>query len=199
MLLTILIVLIVYGVTFAFLWGWSVIHAFITPHEALSRRGLWTLALIANPVTSMWYWYVWKRWAFWMLFIPMILFVGLLPFTLDQVILALVSRGWADRFVSIATLFLTDVVDATPLPALVPLLVFPYLLRLASLAHLGGNSELKAADRNDQAVAFSLPLVGFGAAMAYSFKWRRIWALFGLMWFVLLAGTTWWSFLRYVA
>ena len=188
---------VLYGVLFGLLWGWSAIHAFLTPKEALSRRGLWVAAIVVNPATAIWYWYVWKRWAFWALFAPALVFLALLPITLEALVDALAVRDLADRFVAIATLFLQYVVDAIPLPVLVPLAAFPFILRLAALAHLGRNADLTAADRNDYAIAFALPIVGFGGAIAYCFKWRRIWASLGLGWFLIASGTAW-SFVRFL-
>lgn len=198
MLLTILfLATVLYGALFAFLWGWGVVHAFLTPKEPWSRRGLWVAAMVVNPGTAIWYWYVWKRWAFWALFAPALVFLAFLPLTLEALVQALAVRDLADRFVAIATLFLQNVVDAIPLMALVPLVAFPFILRLAALVHLGRNADLKAADRNDYAIAFALPIVGFGGAIAYCFKWRRIWAALGLGWFLIATGTAW-SFLRFL-
>ncbi|HWR00196.1 MAG TPA: hypothetical protein VN397_05145 [Candidatus Methylomirabilis sp.] len=197
MLTLLFLAIVLYGVIFTLLWGWSVIHAILTPHVEWGRRGLWTAVIVINPVSAMWYWYVWKRWAFWVLFTPALAFMATLPFALEQMIRAFTARDVADRFVTIGTLFLTNVLGAIPLPVLLPLAAFPFVLRLAALAHLGGNRDLTAADRNDQAIAFALPLFGFGAAMAYTFKWRRVWAAFGIAWFALAAGTVW-SFVRYL-
>ncbi len=189
--------LVIYGVFFAFLWGWSLIHAYTTPKIAFSRRGLWTLAIIINPLASMWYWYIWKRWAFWAIFGPVILFSAFLPFALEGLIRTFIARDIAVRFVNISTTILEDIITAIPLPILIPLVVFPFILRLATLAHLGGSKDLDASDRNDYAVAFALPLFGYGAAMAYAFKWRRGWTLAGLCWFLLASGVVW-SFVRYI-
>jgi hypothetical protein len=189
--------LVLYGVLLALLWGWSLIHAFTTPKVDFSRRGLWTLALAINPLASMWYWYIWKRWAFWALFAPVILFSAFLPFALEGLIRTFIARDIADRFVNISTTILENVIEAIPLPILIPLVVFPFILRLAALAHLGGSKELDAQDRNDYAVTFALPLFGYGAAMAYALKWRRGWAIAGLCWFLLASGVVW-SFARYI-
>lgn len=191
------LVAILYGVLFAFLWGWSAVHALMTPREDWSRRGLWTAAILINPVTAIWYWYVWKRWAFWTLFAPALVFIAFLPYTLETLVRAFAVRDIADRFVALATLFLQNVIDAIPLLVFVPLFAFPFILRFAALAHLGSNSDLKAADRNDYAIAFALPLVGFGGALAYCFKWRRAWAALGLTWFLVASGTIW-SFVRFL-
>lgn len=197
MLTFLFVAIVLYGVTFAFLWGWSVVHAILTPRVEWGRRGLWTAAMVVNPMSAMWYWYVWKRWAFWVLFAPALAFMATLPFALEQMIRAFTARDVADRFVTLGTLFLNNVLDAIPLPILIPLAVLPFILRLAALAHLGANKDLTAPDRNDQAIAFALPLFGFGAALTYCFKWRRAWAALGLAWFVLGTGTIW-SFIRYI-
>lgn len=198
MLLTLVfVVTVLYGVLFAFLWGWSLIHALLTPHEGWARRGLWTATIFFNPITTIWYWYVWKRWAFWALFAPAIAFMAFLPTALQVLINAFAVRDLADRFVAIATLLLNNVIDAIPLPLLVPMVVFPFIMRLAALTHLGANSQLKAADRNDYAVAFALPFFGFGGAFAYCLKWRRMWAGLGLAWFVIASATVW-SFVRFL-
>jgi hypothetical protein len=188
---------VIYGVLFAVLWGWSAIHALMTPHEDWSRRGLWTAAILVNPVTAIWYWFVWKRWAFWILFLPAMAFLAFLPVTLDAMIQAFAVRDVADRFVAIATVFLNSVVDAIPLPVLFPIVAFPFILRFMALAHLGANSHMKAADRNDYAVGFALPLVGMGAAFTYCLRWRRVWASLGLGWFF-IASATIWSFIRFL-
>ena len=198
MLLSLLfLALILYGILLAVLWGWSIFHAYTTPKVPHARRGLWTLALIINPLAAMWYWYVWRRWAFWSLFVPAIVFATLLPYALESVVKTFAIREIGERFVNIATALLTNIIDVIPLPILVPLVVFPFIIRLAALVHLGGNTDLEAADRNDHAIAFALPLVGLGAAMLYCFKWRRGWALAGLAWFLLEGGVIW-SFVRYI-
>lgn len=189
MLQTVMFVaVLLYSALLGALWVWAISHAYGTPKEDVSRRGLWVLALLVNPFATMWYWYIWRRWAFWALFAPTLAFLLSIRPTLESIIYAFAVRDLADRFVLLGTLFLERILDVIPLPILLPLVVFPFLHRLAALAHLGGNSELKAPDRNDMAISFALPLVGFGAAMAYCFKWRRGWALAGLVWFVLFAG-----------
>lgn len=188
---------ILYSIIFTVLWGWSAVHALMTPHEDWSRRALWTAAMAVNPVTAMWYWYVWKRWAFWTLFIPLLAFMLSLPFALEALIRAFTVRDIADRFVHVATLLLQNVIDVIPFPLLLPLVVFPFILRLAALTHLGGNSQLKAADRNDYAIAFALPFFGFGGALGYCFKWRRAWATAGLVWFFVASATAW-GFVRLI-
>ncbi|MFA5129594.1 MAG: hypothetical protein WC477_01595 [Patescibacteria group bacterium] len=182
--------IIAYAILLGVLWVWAILHAFSTPKIPLSRRGLWTIALVFNPSATMWYWYVWRRWAFWTLFIPAILFAAFLPLTLERVIQVLSIRDVADRFVAFITPITTHFVQAIPILVAIPLFAFPYILRFAALAHLGGNDKLDAADRNDQAVTFALPIFGYGGALAYCLKWRRGWALAGLVWSLLATAMT---------
>ena len=64
------------------------------------------------------------------------------------------------------------------------LMVFPLILRLAALLHLGRNTELTAMDRNDWVESLASPIFGFGAGMAYCAKYRRGWAMTSLVWWV---------------
>jgi len=189
--------LVLYSVLFSVLWGWSIIHAFLTPKEPWTRRGLWMTALVVNPMAATWYWYIWKRWAFWTLFLPALVFMLFLPATLDAALHTLEIRSLANRFVEIGTLFSQNVVDAIPLYALLPIVAFPIILRLAALMHLGRNTTLSAADRNDYAITFALPFVGLGGAIAYCLKWQRVWAALGLAWFLIVTATAW-SFVRFL-
>ena len=192
-----LLLLAAYGLLLCALWMWAMIHAAMTPHEDLTRRALWTSSIAVNPFATVWYWYVWKRWAFWALFGPYFLFAAFLPFTLETTVRSLASRDLADRFVHISQELVLRILDAIPLPVLIPLIIIPFVLRLAALAHLGGNTTLSASDRNDHAVTFALPVVGFGSAMTYCLRWRRGWAVVGLAWVLVATGVVW-SFVRYV-
>jgi hypothetical protein len=192
-----LVILAVYGTLLGVLWVMAMIHAASTPHEEWSRRALWIVAIAVNPSATIWYWYMWKRWAFWVLFAPYFLFAAFLPFTLEETVRSLATRDISDKFVHITQQILANVIDAIPLSALIPLVAFPFVLRLAALMHLGGNTKLSASDRNDRAVTFALPIVGFGSALTYSLTWRRGWAAAGFLWF-LLASAVVWSFVRYL-
>jgi hypothetical protein len=189
--------LVLYSILFTVLWGWGIVHTLLTPKEDWTRRALWMAALVINPPAAIWYWYIWKRWAFWALFAPALVFMLFLPLTLDAVIHTLEVRSLADRFVEIGTLFSQNVLDAIPLVVLKPIVVFPVILRLAALRHLGRNTTLNAADRNDYAIAFALPVVGLGGALAYCLKWQRLWAALGLGWLLVVTGTLW-SFVRFL-
>jgi hypothetical protein len=191
LLTTFFVALAVYASLLAFLWGWAIIHAITTPKVDFSRRGLWVGALAVNPLATMWYWYIWKRWAFWALFFPAVAFTAFLPFALEQTLRVLSMRDVADRFVAVMGVILTHVIDPLPIAFVIPLFTFPFIFRLAALTHLGGNKELESADRNDQAVSFALPFFGFGASMTYCLKWRRGWAITGLVWFVFAVCMAW--------
>ena len=186
----VLLLLIAYILLLLILWVWALFHAATTPRVPFSRRGLWAFALLINPFACMWYWYVWRRWAFWSLFIPSILFAAFLPMTLGRVLQALSVRDVAERFVHFMMPIMTNFIQAIPLPVAIPLFAFPYVLRLVALGHLGGNTSLDAADRNDQAVSFALPIFGYGVALAYCLKWRRAWATAGLVWCLLASAGT---------
>lgn len=158
------------------LWLWGIVHAASTPKSTVSQRAFWAGSMFVNPVTAVWYWYIWKRWAFWLLFTPLLVAFGSLPF----VTRSLLTNAEASQVTN--TLFALGtqrqvVVFAT-------LMVFPLILRLAALLHLGRNTELTAMDRNDWVVSLALPIFGFGAGMAYCAKYRRGWAMTSLVWWV---------------
>ncbi|MEK7655827.1 MAG: hypothetical protein AAB386_04070 [Patescibacteria group bacterium] len=166
-------------VIFVIFWIWGVFHATQTPRASSSQRALWGIAMFANPITTIWYWYIWKRWAFWTLFTPVLLAFISLPF----VARSLLSK--ADATAATNVLF---ALGSTRLVVLVAaLLILPLLLRLAALLHLGRNTELSAMDRNDWIVSLALPVFGFGAGIAYCARFRRVWAIVGLVWIVVIA------------
>jgi hypothetical protein len=142
--------------------------------------------MLLNPLTPVWYWYIWKRGVFIALFSPLLGIFLLLPF----VTRSLLSKA--------EETFLTKILFALGNGRLVilltVLLMFPLCLRLMALVHLGKNSELRAIDRNDWIVSLALPIFGFGSAIAYCAKYRRRWALIGLLWIavmgVVLKGVT---------
>ncbi|MBI4138822.1 hypothetical protein HY479_01590 [Candidatus Uhrbacteria bacterium] len=168
-------------VLYAGFWGWGIVHAVETPRATPSQRALWGIALIVNPSTAIWYWYIWKRWAFWTLFTPVLLAFVSLPF----VVRSLLSK--ADATAATNVLF---ALGSTRLVILIAaLLIFPLLLRLAALLHLARNTDLSAMDRNDWIVSLALPVFGFGAGVAYCARYRRAWAIIGLFWGILIAVT----------
>lgn len=177
-----IISIFIYGV----FWIWAMLHAGTTPHSKRSQRILWVGSMLINPSTAVWYWYIWKRWAFWLLFTPILSFFIALPWVVRSVL----SKAEATA--------LTDILFSIGTPRFVIFLAiitfFPLILRLASLLHLGRNKALNAMDRNDWVVAIALPLFGFGAAFAYSTKHQRRWAIASMAYWVALsvsAGYVW--------
>ena len=157
-------------------WIWAIIHAAMTPKATMRQRWFWAGSMFVNPTTAIWYWYIWKRWAFWLLFTPLLGAFISLPF----VVRSLLSNAAATK--------LTNSLFALGNPRLVIILavmmVFPLILRLAALLHLGKNSKFEAWDRNDWVVALALPIFGFGAGLAYTAKYQRTWALVSLGWWM---------------
>ncbi len=160
------------------LWAWALLHALGTPRATWNQRLLWGIAMIVNPLTAIWYWYVWKRWAFWTLFTPIL---GL-TFSLPLLVRSVVSR--ADATALTNALFALG--SSRQVIVIAILLIFPMLLGLAALLHLGTNTELTAMDRNDWIVSLALPFFGFGAGIAYCARFRRAWAVLGLLWLVVI-------------
>ncbi|MBU1034474.1 MAG: hypothetical protein ABH861_02760 [Patescibacteria group bacterium] len=164
---------------YAVFWVWAVIHATQTPRASKAQRTLWGVAMVANPTTAIWYWYIWKRKVFWALFTPMLLAFGSFPFVVRSVL----SKADATAITNI--LFALGSTRLVILTA--TLMLFPLLLRLVALLHLGKNTELSAMDRNDWIVSLALPVFGFGAGIAYCTRFKRNWALVGLLWSVVIA------------
>jgi len=152
------------------------VHAWMTPKASAWQRAFWFVGMLINPSSAVWYWYVWKRWAFWILFTPLFgCFVSL-----PLVVRSLLSHAHATKLTNL----LFALGTARLVIVLAALMIFPLILRLVSLLHLGRNSELSAMDRNDWVVALALPVYGFGAGLAYCAKYRRAWALLGLIWWL---------------
>lgn len=136
--------------------------------------------MIANPATAIWYWYIWKRWAFFSLFTPMLLGFISLPLVVRSVLSKADETNLTNILFALGSARLVILIAA--------LMVFPLLLRLAAILHLGKNTELSAMDRNDWIVSLALPVFGFGAGIAYCARYRRSWALIGLLWWVVIAA-----------
>jgi len=163
---------------YAGFWAWAIVHAVQTPRATNGQRALWGIAMVANPITAIWYWYVWKRWAFWTLFTPIIGCFLSLPFVVRSV----VSK--ADATTLTNALFALG--SSRQVILVAALLIFPVVIGLVALLHLGKNTELTAMDRNDWIVSLALPVFGFGSALAYCTKYRRGWAVAGLVWWVVI-------------
>lgn len=173
------IVLSVSSLAYAVFWVWGMIHAASTPKTPLRQRLYWSLSLLINPSAATWYWFVWKRWAFWVLITPLVLAFLSLPIAVRTL------------FTQAEETFLTNLLFALGptwlIILLAALLFFPVVVRLVALFHLGKNFELTAIDRNDWVISLALPVIGLGAGMAYCAKYRRGWAIACLGWWVVMA------------
>lgn len=150
-------------------WLLGMYHAAITPKAHVTQRCFWVGAILVNPLTCIWYWYVWKRWIFWLLFTP--LFIGICSIPLF--IRTAFSPNRTIVFFGIMLLC-----------------IFPVLFRLATLLHMGKNSELDALRRTDWAVCFAFPLFGFGVSMIYATRYMHTWALMSLAWWLAASVST---------
>lgn len=166
------------SVWYAAFWIWAIVHATLTPQASRGQKIFWAGAMFVNPSTAIWYWYIWKRWAFWVLFSPIFGFVISLPF----VVRSLLSKAAATNLTN--TLFALGTSRFVIL--LAALAIFPLVLRLAALLHLGRNTQLSAMNRNDWVVSLALPIFGFGAGIAYCASYARRWAIASLLWWMLL-------------
>lgn len=173
------VILAVSSLTYAVFWVWGMLHAAATPKTPLRQRAYWSLSLFINPSAAAWYWYIWKRWAFWVLITPLILASLSLPIAVRTL------------FTKAEETFLTNLLFALGptwlIILLAGLLVFPLVVRLVALFHLGKNYELTAMDRNDWVISLALPIYGFGAGLAYCAKHKRGWAIACLTWWVVMA------------
>lgn len=139
--------------------------------------------MVLNPLTPVWYWYIWKRWAFWLLFTPLLASFMTAPFIVKR----LLAKSDAQAIENLVHTF-SQPGSWVFLIAISLFVVFPLILRLVALLHLGKNKSMSALDRNDWIVALALPIFGFGAGIAYCAQHRRNWALGSLCWWVILAG-----------
>jgi len=159
-------------------WFWAVIHASQTPHAEIMQKRLWCVALVVNPLTAVWYWYIWKKWAFIALFTPLLVAFVSFPFAVRMAF----SHAEATAITNLLYSFGSGrLVILTAI-----LMVFPLILRLVAILDLGKNTKLTAMDRNDWIVAIALPVFGFGAAIAYCARAKRGWALIGLLWWIVI-------------
>lgn len=155
------------------------IHAGSTPKAATTQKAIWVGAMLSNPSAAVWYWYVWKRWAFWLLFTPILGFFISFPI----IVRSLLTKAEATTYTNI----LFALGPARLSIAVACLIIFPLILRLAALLHLGRNTDLSAMDRNDWVIAFAFPIFGFGAGFAYCAKYKKGWAFAGLLWWVAIS------------
>ncbi|MFH1620900.1 MAG: hypothetical protein ABIB04_02330 [Patescibacteria group bacterium] len=164
---------------YAGFWVWALIHAAQTPKSPKIQKFFWIGAIIVNPSTAIWYWYIWKRWAFWTLFTPILGLFLSLPFVVRSLITKADETNLTNFLFALGTARLVLIVSI--------LIIFPLILKLAALLHLGRNKDLSAMDRNDWVVSLALPVFGFGAAVAYCAKYQRKWAILSLLWWLAIA------------
>lgn len=168
---------------YAGFWVWAMVHAILTPKARPNQRIFWAGAMFVNPSTAIWYWYIWKRWAFWTLFTPIFGAFISLPFIVRSLLSKAEATNVTNALFALGTRPVVIFVAA--------LLVYPLILRLVALLHLGRNIHLSAMDRNDWVIAFAIPVFGFGASLAYCANHRRAWAIASLGWFALISiGST---------
>lgn len=167
------------SLAYAVFWVWGMIHAAATPKTPVRQRLFWSLSLLINPLAAAWYWFVWKRWAFWVLITPLILAFLSLPVVVRSLLSKAEETFYTNLLFALGPTWLIILLAA--------MLVFPLCLRLAALFHLGKNFELTAIDRNDWVISLALPVFGLGAGMAYCAKYRRTWAIAVLAWWVVMA------------
>ena len=183
------VLLAISALSYGYFWVWAMIHAGSTPKATIAQRAFWAGSMLTNPSAAIWYWYIWKRWAFWLLFTPVLgIFISF-----PIIVRASLTAAEASSFTNI--LFALGPTRLIILVAV--LMVFPLILRLAALLHLGRNTELSAMNRNDWVVSFALPLFGFGAGFAYCAKHQKSWAFAGLAWWIAISlsfGFLWGNF-----
>jgi hypothetical protein len=177
------IIFVLSALCFAVFWGWATWHAATTPNSSSSQKVFWAGSMLLNPLTAVWYWYIWKRWAFWLLFTPLLTTFATSPF-IGKRLLAKSNAGSIEALFA----FLTKPGAWLYLVGISIFVVFPLILRLVALVHLGKNKQVSALDRNDWIVALALPLFGFGAGIAYCAQHRRNWAIASLVWWMIFAS-----------
>ncbi|OQB19157.1 MAG: hypothetical protein BWY14_00685 [Parcubacteria group bacterium ADurb.Bin192] len=173
------VVYILFGlslVIFIFFWFWAFWHAVRTPRANWGQRLIWGILLL-NPTATVWYWCIWKRWAFWSLFTPLLgIFIAL-----PLVIRSLMTKADATSFTN--TLF---ALGSNRLVILfVILMIYPIVLKLAIVLHLTKNTDVTAMDRNDWVLTMAMPVMGYGSALSYSSKFMKSWALSSLLWLII--------------
>lgn len=167
---------------FVFFWIWALIHAAKTPRAQWGQRLLWSLCIIINPSSTIWYWCIWKRWAFWALFTPLLGMFVALPFV-TRSLMTKADATWLTN-----ALFALGGNGLVILFAI--LLIYPLVLKLNVVLHLSKNTDVTALDRNDWVLILALPIIGFGSALTYAAKYLKPWALVSLAWLIIfsLAG-----------
>lgn len=169
--------------SFGVFWIWAIVHALQTPSIPWIRRLFWALTFLLNPLGIVWYWCVWKRWAFWALLTPLAGIVFALPFGISSVMTKADETAVTNALFALGNNRLVIFFAA--------LLVFPIILRLITILHLSRNPNLQAPERNDWAVSIALPCIGIGAAFAYVSRNLIHWAFLTLVWLFLFVPLFW--------
>lgn len=157
-----------------FFWAWSLIHVARTPRASWGQRLIWVICLLINPTATVWYWCIWKRWAFWSLFTPLIGFFMALPLVARSMMTKADATNLTNALFALGSNRLVIVFAV--------LLIYTIILRLAVVLHLSKNSEVTAMDRNDWVLTMAMPFIGFGSALTYTTKYLKPWALASLVW-----------------
>ncbi|MHB8831004.1 MAG: hypothetical protein ACYC44_02735 [Patescibacteria group bacterium] len=135
--------------------------------------------MLINPSATIWYWCIWKRWAFWSFFTPLLGAFIALP---------IVTRSMmtkADATMLTNTLFALGSNRLVLIFAI--LLIYPTIMKLATVLHLAKNADIPALEKNDWVMTLALPVIGFGTALTYTAKNMKPWALVSLGWLVALS------------
>ncbi len=167
------------ALVYVFFWGWGIFHAWATPQATRIQKAYWIIAMIINPSTAVWYWYTWKRWAFWTLFTPYLGVFISFPFVIRSMFKRAVETNLTEILLSFGS--------PSFIVFLATLAIFPLILRFVAIIHLARNTKFSAMDRNDWVVSLAMPVFGFGAGLVYCAAHRRIWALVSLLWLLVLA------------
>lgn len=167
------------AVAYLFFWVWGIGHAWATPQATRIQKAYWVIAMLINPNTAVWYWYTWKRWAFWMLFTPYLGAFISLPFVIRSMFKRAVETNLTETLLSFGS--------PSFIIFLATLAIFPLILRFVAIIHLARNTKFSAMDRNDWVVSLAMPVFGFGAGLVYCAAHRRVWALVSLGWLLVLA------------
>ncbi len=174
-----LIAYILFGISLlalVFFWIWALIHAARTPRASWGQRLIWGICLLINPSATIWYWCIWKRWAFWSFFTPLLGAFIALP---------IVTRSMmtkADATMLTNTLFALGSNRLVLIFAI--LLIYPTVMKLATVLHLAKNADIPALEKNDWVMTLALPVIGFGTALTYTAKNMKPWALVSLGWLI---------------
>ncbi|MFA6446916.1 MAG: hypothetical protein WCW31_01520 [Patescibacteria group bacterium] len=161
-------------------WIWALVHAARTPRATWTQKLLWSLCLFINPMATVWYWCVWKRWAFWFMFTPMLGIFVALPLVVRSLMTSAEATNVNDYLFAFGS--------NTLVIFFAILLIFPIVLRLIVTLNLTVNGEVTALDRNDWVLSIAFPIIGYGAALVYAIKHLKAWAFASIAWVIVIAA-----------